>query len=614
LDNISLNEACKILSISTATGRNWLKSGRLTSPLSKHAVTELLINIQSNNIDKLKSRRNKNHISGVFAPKGYTNDNSYKTVCNIISKAINGYEKVILAEYSLKLLRSVGLIKSEHSILLEEYFVKNPLIDDLLGNNSINDEIKPALIFDVEFTAGQDFLGLLYMSLQTLTSRKSNGVYYTPISVVEDTIKNLQIDKPSATIVDPCCGTGNFLINAFIHKNIMIENIYGQDIDSISIMLTRINMLLVSKTDNIEVLYKNFRCEDSLFSNNNNKYDVIIGNPPWGANLNQPKKARNIESFCIFIERAINICSDNGIICFILPEAILNVKTHNLIREYIALKCRIKMIKYWGNVFSGVYTPAITLTLLKNYNFTTTGIIIRNEKTTFEINTNRKFGNFNFNLTDNQYKIMQKIESLKDVAYLKNNADFALGIVTGDNSKFIKNEKTENSEIILKGSDIYKYSFKKANNYIEFTPNLFQQVSKTKFYRTKEKLLYRFICESLVFAYDNSQTLSLNSANILIPKIDELHIKYILAVLNSRAVQFYFSLKYNSIKILRSHIESIPIPVVDIATQQKIIDKVNTITPDIYEEIDKIIMDLYNLNKLEIDEIETTIQNYNLFI
>ena len=615
LDNINLNEACKILSISTATGRNWVKSGRLTPPFSKQAINELLIDIQNNNINKLKSRRNKNHISGIFAPKSYVDDNSYKTVCNIINKAINGYERVILAEYSLKLLRSVGLIKSDSTILLEEYLAKNPLIDDLLGNSCFNDEIKPALIFDVEFIKGQDFLGLLYMSLQTLNNRKSNGVYYTPFSVVRDSVENLSIPT-SKTIIDPCCGTGNFLINAYLHKNMAIENIFGTDIDEISIMLTRINMLLVSKTNNIEVLYKNFRCEDSLFANNNDKYDVIIGNPPWGANLIQPKKAKHIESFCLFLEKAIDICRDNGIISFILPEAILNVKTHEQIREYIIENCKIKSIKYWGNVFSGVYTPAITLTLIKNNSFTTKGIIVRNEKMTFEIKTNRKFSkeNINFNITDTQYKIMQKIENIREVAYLKNNADFALGIVTGDNSKFIHNDKTENSEIILKGSDIYKYSFKTPNNYIEFQPNLFQQVAPTEMYRVKEKLLYRFICGSLVFAYDNSQTLSLNSANILIPKIDSLDIKYILAVLNSRTAQFYFSLKHNSIKVLRSHIEGIPIPVVGSATQQKIIDKVNAINPKIYEEIDKIIMGLYTLDELEIEEIHSTIQNNNLFI
>ena len=236
MDKINLTEACEILSISTATGHNWVKNGRLTPPFSKKATKKLLLDIQNDNLDKLKSRRNKKHITGVHSPKGYADKDAYKTVCNIISNSIKGYERVILAEYSLKLLCSVGLIKSNSTILLEEFFSTNPLIDDLLGNNSINDEIKPALIFDVEFTKGQDFLGLLYMSLQTLTNRKSNGVYYTPFNVVRDTVENLSIIPTSKTIIDPCCGTGNFLINCYLHKNIKLENIHGTDIDEISII------------------------------------------------------------------------------------------------------------------------------------------------------------------------------------------------------------------------------------------------------------------------------------------------------------------------------------------------------------------------------------------
>lgn len=51
---------------------------------------------------------------------------------------------------------------------------------------------------------------------------------------------------------------------------------------------------------------------------------------------------------------------------------------------------------------------------------------------------------------------------------LKNNADFALGIVTGNNKKYISNNKTADNEMILKGSDISKYHIKQSDNYIIF--------------------------------------------------------------------------------------------------------------------------------------------------
>ena len=160
--------------------------------------------------------------------------------------------------------------------------------------------------------------------------------------------------------------------------------------------------------------------------------------------------------------------------------------------------------------------------------------------------------------------------------------------------------------MVLKGTDIYKYEFRKAENYLAFQPQLFQQVAPTVYYRAKEKLFYRFICDQLVFAYDEKQTLSLNSCNIVIPHIEGLSMKYIMAILNSRVAQFYFKKRFNSVKVLRSHIEQIPIPFVDERKQKKIIAQIDQLlasSPNervkIYDKIDREISKLYNLTAEE---------------
>jgi hypothetical protein len=114
----------------------------------------------------------------------------------------------------------------------------------------------------------------------------------------------------------------------------------------------------------------------------------------------------------------------------------------------------------------------------------------------------------------------------------------------------------------------------------------------------------------LVFNYDDKQYLTLNSCNILIPEIKDLDIKYILAILNSGIAQFYFSKTFNSTKVLRSHIESIPIPPADKNKQKEIINIVNILlhseNPEktsLYKNLDKIIAKLYNLTEKEYDTI-----------
>ena len=85
---MSLSELCKELSISVATGRNWLRSGKLhASSIIKNSAffsssyaAELKDSIQSGKDPSLKSRRNKKYISGNTVYNSYISDNSENAV------------------------------------------------------------------------------------------------------------------------------------------------------------------------------------------------------------------------------------------------------------------------------------------------------------------------------------------------------------------------------------------------------------------------------------------------------------------------------------------------------------------------------------------------------
>ncbi len=170
------------------------------------------------------------------------------------------------------------------------------------------------------------------------------------------------------------------------------------------------------------------------------------------------------------------------------------------------------------------------------------------------------------------------------------------------------------------GSDIYRYGIITSKNYIRFVPEYFQQVAPIEMYRTKEKLLYRFISEVPVFTYDNQQTLSLNSCNIVIPEIDGIDMKYILAILNSSVATYFISKKFNSVKLLRSHIEQMPIPVVSMDVQNTIIKKVDHIMNSsenisgLYEDLDNDIMALFGLTAKYSDVIKNALKGKKLFL
>ena len=125
-----------------------------------------------------------------------------------------------------------------------------------------------------------------------------------------------------------------------------------------------------------------------------------------------------------------------------------------------------------------------------------------------------------------------------------------------------------------------------------------------------------------MFAYDNKQTLSLNSCNIVIPRIPGTKMKYVLAILNSRIAQFIYKREFNSVKILRSHIENIPIPLVDEITQNRIITLTDKLidgleineAEKVYEELDTLIAKVFNLNSSEMEIIKKAVDGENKFL
>ncbi|MBQ0052397.1 MAG: N-6 DNA methylase [Treponema sp.] len=658
--SVNLSELCNILSISVATGRNWIKLGKITPKydysqkpfFERSYVNSIKNDLKTGTNEALKSRRNKKFVTG---------NNLYNSYVSIECKNLQTVQQLLkkIENQNIELTdETIGYILADcavHFMLSRNENCKtgdSKFLDYLSGNLSLREnELIDALIsdkesalsfynlhsdlfnFDYKYEEKEDVLGLIYISCKNLGKRKATGSYYTPTKIVNRLISALSLNENSK-ILDPCCGTGNFLLQ--LPKKIPFENIYGNDTDSTSVKITRINMALRYPEISVNLITSHISEIDYLTDFSKSDFSAIIGNPPWGYDFSEEqalelkreyKSAANssIESYDVFIEQSLKLLKENGQLSFVLPEAILNVKSHSIIRQIILNEAVIKEIKYLGNAFDGVQCPSIILRLEKNCNtHSTVGMIIEDKNRRFEVKEERKLTSdyFSFLANDNEYKILEKIKNVKERNFLSGNADFALGIVTGNNKKYIEPEKAEHNEMILKGSDILKYRAKPSSNFINFEPEKFQQVAPTKLYRAREKLLYRFISSQLVFAYDDKQTLSLNSCNILIPKIDGMNIKYIMAILNSRVAQFLFKKEFNSIKVLRAHIESIPIPVVSSEIQEEIIKSVNLLVSEnasasidlLYDKLDEKICRLFCLTSEEQDIIKNAVDCENKFL
>lgn len=311
------------------------------------------------------------------------------------------------------------------------------------------------------------------------------------------------------------------------------------------------------------------------------------------------------ETFSYFFVKAFEQLKENGTIKFLFPEAILNVKVHKDIRQFILDHAGLVSITIYDDRFSGVTTKYIDIECGNGAYKNSFNVYTGSKKRTVEMKTVQETENLVFNLlSDYDLSIIKLVKSIGK--YSLQNSIWALGIVTGDNKSKLFSEYHDGMERIYTGKEIQPYVLRPAKNYILYDRANLQQVAKEEIYRAPEKLVYKFISNKLVFAYDNSASLFLNSANILIPNIPSMSIKSVMAFLNSSLFQFMYIKLFGEVKILKGNLIELPFPELSTTDNAKITSLVDELlggNSAKREEIENYIFSFYGLTNEQITHV-----------
>lgn len=580
----SIQETAALFSVSCSTIRNWRRSGYLplqNKKIDLESILNLKKQLRKGSLTKLRNRANKTQTKETFIPKEYlTNSRALERLTTILShiKERKLNRNRAICHLLLNLLEKKGLIRMEdHEISSDHKAIKQEIEKWQFTLHH------PKYLFleKTELPDHPDPIGIIYQSLREVRQKSKYGSYYTP-SQITDSIKNDYFNI-HGIILDPCCGTGQFLLSF----RTLVEDpkqFYGMDIDEIAVKIARINLM---------IHYKQFDFTPSIFHCNPllklpkeclflqaGKADLIVTNPPWGSHFSakdlkklrqQYPEIRSGESFSYFLILSLNLLKPNGILSFILPESILNTQIHSDIRNFLLKNYRIEKLSLFGKIFRKVFTKVVRIDI-KKCSVPNPAIEIKTAQHSYLFSQNSWQENphsaFTILSSARDQEILTYLFKQKHIT-LKENAEWAMGIVTGNNQKYLSKIKYPGYETIYRGKDISRFYLRPPQTFIQFTPDQFQQSAAEWKYRVKEKLIYRFVSKYLVFAYDDSQALSLNSANIVIPTT-EYPLKVILALFNSSVYQFIFIKRFASIKVLKQHIQTLPLPLLPAATYQKI--------------------------------------------
>jgi type I restriction-modification system DNA methylase subunit len=569
------------LGVSLATVNNWIKTQVIPSPdiqnfYSKDSYNEIL-HILKNDFTRLNARANRSmQKKNEICYLGITD----KTRKKLLDKLVEEFKVANLSIDEGVLALSFALLRSNNLIDIDWKSNDHSKIDTFLSSwiaNSRNVEIIAQLYsrYDIP-NLNDDILGAFYQSIQSIARKSKIGSYYTPSELLREITVS-----PDKTVLDPCCGSGGILLNV-LSKAHDQSKIFARDIDETALKICFINLVLFFNNKNMAA---NICKQDIAFNNTNDlfskyneeQFDFIITNPPWGSKFSKKEKDNFIASypdlgtseiFSISLYNSVKKLKQNGELFFFFPHSFLNVAAHKNIRNYIFNKDNKIFIKLLGNSFKGVLSENILINIGKSSN--ESNITIQNKSgDTCQLplkNIVPPYYIVSATSNDHDNFLMEKIYNSEHIK-LHNDTIFALGIVTGNNKKYLLNKKSEKAEAVYRGKDVEKYKFLKPEYFIEFQPELYQQTAPTEYYRQK-KIAYRFICDKLVCVLDKDNTLLLNSANLFISK--NYPMETIVSFFNSDIYTFIYRKKYHSKKILKSHLQSLPLPILSVDTHQYI--------------------------------------------
>ncbi|MFH1838405.1 MAG: DNA (cytosine-5-)-methyltransferase [Candidatus Kuenenbacteria bacterium] len=243
----------------------------------------------------------------------------------------------------------------------------------ILNNNLV--EVESLKSFLNEHLVKYSFAELSKIVELANAYRFKHAAYYTRQDICFTVIKDLPdvSNYNSIKILEPSVGAGNFIpLLIEKYKSISSVQIDVIDIDKNSIDILKILVKKLNIPANIKI---NFLNEDfllfgkkGLFSNENVRYDIVVGNPPFGKISDNESllleykrgkfntKTSNLFSF--FLEKSIGHADT---VALIIPKSFLSSPEFDTTREFVSKFAVSKITDYGEKGFKGVKIETISL-------------------------------------------------------------------------------------------------------------------------------------------------------------------------------------------------------------------------------------------------------------
>lgn len=460
--------------------------------------------------------------------------------------------------------------------------------------------------------------------------RKGTGSYYTPSHIVDhlvqDAIGPLCDGKDADEILqlricDPAMGSGHFLIGAIkfleekvldaiystedkptidredVRWKVLHSCIFGVDINPMAVELAKYSlwMYTVRKNFELEPLADQLKCGDSLTgrADTNKKafewksaftdvfkgggFDAVVGNPPYlsSKSIKQEDGERYKESFVVakdqydlfelFIELATKLVKQNGgSFAFVVPDTSLFLDSYSVSRELFFP--HLVSVKHWGDgqfqdASVAVATPVCRMGE-KSRNISLIKAGSEKVKEVEVIPRSKLEGKIYLGMSGALVDFEKKISNWKrlgDIAEVNRGEEISKKNLLEDKGKetlrcLVASDISDVDQNISVNYYISKSIVKKQK--LHKGPRIVSQRIRNP--SLKRRVIARLIDDDRV-----------SIANVAVTRVEDSNLLYlVLAIYNSRLMNYYFKNKYVDVNVNEAKLKDIPVPPLENQTEK----------------------------------------------
>jgi len=311
-------------------------------------------------------------------------------------------------------------------------------------------------------------------------------------------------------------------------------------------------------------------------------FDAVIGNPPYiqlsmadyfdGNVSDYLSRAHSssmgrLNTFGLFIEKALSeLLGKSGLLSFIVPNTMLTQEYYQALRREM-LKFRIdSLTTFRFPVFAGAVVETVVFVVQNasaNHNkiqiveYDNRSMSFQHHEIEQDTYLHSHRTAFLVRADAGTLQLKAKLERSGSLLKVVANINQAIALKYDRSQSLFRQRKAANYKPVLDGRNIQRYALEWGGYYLAYDVEKIHSCKRTDIFEADEKIFFRRVGDRLIATYDDAQFYALNTLVVitLYPTVN-VALKYILGLLNSRLMNYYYITFLKSTKKIFSEIQA----------------------------------------------------------